>query len=50
MPHRTDKKDYLALMALVYALDIRFINGVSGSEMHPHAIPPVSRRHVKLEF
>ncbi|KAF1996220.1 glycosyltransferase family 25 protein, partial [Amniculicola lignicola CBS 123094] len=39
MPHRTDKRDYLALMAHVSGLDITAVDGVNGSLMHPHAIP-----------
>jgi GR25 family glycosyltransferase involved in LPS biosynthesis len=39
MPHRTDKRDYLALMALASDLDIEFIDGVDGSLMHPKTIP-----------
>ncbi|ORX96857.1 hypothetical protein BCR34DRAFT_578395 [Clohesyomyces aquaticus] len=39
MPHRTDKRDYLALMAHMSGLDIEFIDGVNGSMMHPHALP-----------
>jgi hypothetical protein len=41
MPHRVDKKDTLALMALVSDLDIEFIDGVNGSSIHPSAMPPV---------
>jgi hypothetical protein len=41
MPHRVDKKDTLALMALLSDLDIEFIDGVNGSAMHPSAMPPV---------
>ena len=42
MPHRSDKRDYIALMALVSGLDIEFADGVNGSEMHPKAFPSVS--------
>jgi len=41
MPHRVDKKDSLALMALVSDLDIEYIDGVNGSAIHPSAMPPV---------
>jgi len=41
MPHRTDKRDYLALMGLVTDLDITFMDGVNGSKMHADVIPPV---------
>lgn len=41
MPHRTDKRDYLALMGLLSNLDITIVDGVNGSEMHADAIPPV---------
>jgi hypothetical protein len=43
MPHRTDKRDYLALMGLVSNMEITFVNGINGSGMHPDAIPPVSK-------
>ncbi|CAI6341076.1 unnamed protein product [Periconia digitata] len=39
MPHRTDKRDYLALMGYVSNLQIDFIDGVNGSEMHPKSHP-----------
>ncbi|KAF2264236.1 hypothetical protein CC78DRAFT_464096 [Lojkania enalia] len=39
MPHRIDKRDYQALMALVSGLDIEFVDGVNGSEIHPKALP-----------
>ncbi|KAF2113971.1 hypothetical protein BDV96DRAFT_495107 [Lophiotrema nucula] len=39
MPHRTDKRDYQALFAFVSDLDIEFIDGVNGSEVHPKALP-----------
>ena len=41
MPHRTDKRDYFALMGLVFSIDITFVDGVNGSNMHPDVIPPV---------
>lgn len=47
MPHRIDKKDYLSLMAMVSDLDIEFIDGVNGSEIHPKALPAV-RTHPQL--
>jgi hypothetical protein len=43
MPHRSDKRDFLALMALVSDLNIEFVDGVNGSLIHPSAIPAVSR-------
>jgi hypothetical protein len=39
MPHRSDKRDYLALMSLVSHLDIDFVDGVNGSLIHPNALP-----------
>jgi hypothetical protein len=39
MPHRVDKRDYLALMSLVSHLDIEFFDGVNGSLIHPNALP-----------
>ena len=42
MPHRTGKRDYLALMGLVSDMEITLIDGVNGSEMHPDGLPPVS--------
>ncbi|KAH7392232.1 hypothetical protein DE146DRAFT_133924 [Phaeosphaeria sp. MPI-PUGE-AT-0046c] len=45
MPHRTDKRDYLALMAMLSNMDITFIDGVNGSEMHADAIPPYWKGH-----
>jgi hypothetical protein len=41
MPHRSDKRDYLAIMALVSHLDIEFVDGVNASLMHPTAFPAV---------
>lgn len=41
MPHRVDKRDTLALMALVSDLDIEFVDGINGSSIHPSAWPPV---------
>jgi hypothetical protein len=41
MPHRTDKRDHLALMGFLSAMEITFIDGVNGSEMHKDAIPSV---------
>lgn len=41
MPSRTDKRDYLTLMALVSGLDITFADGVNGSDMHPRSLPAV---------
>ena len=49
MPHRVDKKDTLALMALVSDLDIDFIDGVNGSLIHPSALPPVRIYILKQE-
>jgi hypothetical protein len=49
MPHRIDKRDYLALMGLVSNMEITIVDGVNGSKMHVDAIPPVglaSRRFV----
>ncbi|EUC42100.1 glycosyltransferase family 25 protein [Bipolaris oryzae ATCC 44560] len=39
MAHRPDKRDYLALMALVSHLEIEFVDGVNASLMHPKAFP-----------
>ena len=48
MPHRTDKRDFLALMALVSDLEIEFFDGVNGSEIHPTAYPSV--RDISTKF
>jgi hypothetical protein len=50
MPHRSDKRDYLALMSLVSHLDIEFVDGVNGSLIHPHALPPVFKPHKLHRF
>ncbi|KAF2714386.1 glycosyltransferase family 25 protein [Pleomassaria siparia CBS 279.74] len=39
MPHRSDKRDFIALMALVSDLDIEFVDGVNGSLIHPRSLP-----------
>ena len=41
MHHRTDKRDYLALMGYAYNIEIAFMEGINGSNMHPDAVPPV---------
>jgi hypothetical protein len=41
MAQRPDKRDYLALMALVSNLEIEFMDGVNASLTHPKAFPAV---------
>jgi hypothetical protein len=43
MLHRSDKRDFLALIALVSDLNIEFVDSVNSSLIHPSAIPAVSR-------